>query len=187
MTTNSTNRSLARKLWLFAAGSFAFGFALVPLYRVLCDVTGYGDRTKLVEASAVAEAPVEDRTVTVEFISGVPTYGDWEFRPVAANVKVQPGRLYEAKFFARNLRSKEVTALAVPSVAPLQATQYFHKTECFCFTPQHFGGDEGREMTVRFIVDPRLPQNIDRLTLAYSMYDAPEKVAAKGGAPQPRS
>ena len=64
-------------------------------------------------------------------------------------------------------------------VAPLQATQYFRKTECFCFTPQHFDGDEGRDMSVRFIVDPKLPGNIDRVTLAYSMYDAPPKVAAQ--------
>ena len=137
-----------------------------------------GDRTKLVSAAEVVEAPVQNREITVEFVSAAPTYGEWEFRPEAGTLKVQPGRLYEAKFYAKNLRSKDVTALAVPSVAPLQATQYFHKTECFCFTPQHFGGDEERDMTVRFIVDPKLPSNIDRVTLAYSMYDAPEKVAA---------
>ncbi len=178
MNTDRKNRSLTRNLWLFAAGSFAFGFALVPLYRVLCDVTGYGDRTQLRKVAQVAEAPAADRTVTVEFVSATPLYGDWEFRPQAASLKIQPGRLYEARFYAKNLRSQEVTALAVPSVAPLNATQYFHKTECFCFTPQHFAGDEGRDMTVRFIVDPELPYNIDRVTLAYSMYDAPAKVAS---------
>lgn len=177
---NKANRKLTRSLWLFAAGSFAFGFALVPLYRVLCDVTGYGDRTRLAQASVVTESvAVEDRTVTVEFVSAAPTYGDWEFRPAAGNLQVQPGRLYEAKFYAKNLRSKAVTALAVPSIAPLSATQYFHKTECFCFTPQHFEGLEGRDMTVRFIVDPQLPGNVDRVTLAYSMFDSPQKVAAK--------
>lgn len=175
---NQQNRTLTRNLWLFAAGSFAFGFALVPLYRVICDVTGYGDRTRLVQAAEIIESPVVDREVTVEFVSASPALGDWEFRPEAGSIKVQPGRLYEAKFFAKNLRAKEATALAVPSVAPLQATQYFHKTECFCFTPQHFGGDEGRDMSVRFIVDPKLPGNIDRVTLAYSIYDAPEKVAS---------
>lgn len=172
------NRSLTARLWLFAAGFFAFGFALVPLYRVLCNVTGYGDRTQLQRAAKVAETtPVTDRTVTVEFLSATPTYGEWEFRPEAADMKVQPGRLYQAKFYAKNLRAKEVTALAVPSIAPLSATQYFHKTECFCFSPQHFTADEGRDMTVRFIIDPQLPSNIDRVTLAYSMYDAPQKVA----------
>ncbi len=186
-TIKQRNRSLTRSLWLFAAGSFAFGFALVPLYRVLCDVTGYGDRTQLEKAADVTEAPVLDREVTVEFVSATPTFGEWEFRPEAGSMKVQPGRLYEAKFYAKNLRSQDVTALAIPSVAPLQATQYFRKTECFCFTPQHFGGDEGRDMSVRFIVDPKLPGNIDRVTLAYSMYDAPPKVVAAEKALGPRS
>lgn len=161
---------LATRLWIFAAGSFAFGFALVPLYDVLCDVTGYGNRKRLVEVSAVEEAPVTDRQVTVEFISSAPTFGDWEFRPEVGSMKVEPGRLYEAKFFARNLRSQAVTAQAIPSVAPTQATRFFHKTECFCFTPQPFEAQQGRDLTVRFIVDPKLPLNVDRVTLAYSMY-----------------
>lgn len=165
------NRSLTRQLWIFAAGSFAFGFALVPLYDVLCDVTGYGDRSRLVEASTVTEAPVANRLVTVEFISDSQAFGAWEFRPAAGSLEVQPGRLYEAKFYARNLRSQPVVAQAIPSIAPLQATRYFHKTECFCFTPQPFDALQARELAVRFIVDPKLPLNIDRLTLAYVMYD----------------
>ena len=173
---NAQNRSLTRSLWLFAAGFFAFGFALVPLYRVLCNVTGYGDRTQLVRAASVTEAPVTDRTVTVEFVSALPTYGEWEFRPEVGSLKVQPGRLYEAKFYAKNLRTQPVTAQAIPSIAPLDATQYFRKTECFCFSPQHFAGEEARDLTVRFMVDPRLPQDVDRVTLAYSLYDASEKV-----------
>ena len=182
------NRSLTRSLWLFAAGSFAFGFALVPLYDVICDVTGFGDRTQLEKAAQVTEAPDMNRTITVEFMSGVPTYGNWEFRPEAAKIEVHPGRLYEAKFYAKNLRSQAVTAQAVPSIAPTSAVQFFRKTECFCFTPQHFEGDQVRELTVRFIVDPRLPKNLDRLPLAYSMYDAPEKVVAAGiTTPTPRS
>jgi len=167
----ASNRKLVRQLWLFAAGSFGFGFALVPLYSVLCDVTGYGDRTRLRQAAEVSEAPDENRRITVEFISTAPTFGQWEFRPEAGSLEVQPGRLYEAKFLTRNLRSQPVTAQAVPSVAPLQATQYFHKTECFCFTPQSFEGEQERDLTVRFIVDPKLPANIDRLTLGYAMYD----------------
>lgn len=166
-----SNRKLTRQLWLFAAGSFAFGFALVPLYDVLCDVTGYGDRSKLRQSASVIEAPDETRTVTVEFISSAPTFGSWEFRPQVGSLEVHPGRLYEAKFYARNLRAQPVTAQAVPSIAPLQATQYFRKTECFCFTPQAFEGREGRDLAVRFIVDPKLPSNIDRLTLGYAMYD----------------
>ena len=110
--------------------------------------------------------------MTVEFISDAPSFGDWEFRPEAGSLEVHPGRLYEAKFYARNLRSQAVVAQAIPSIAPLQATQYFHKTECFCFTPQPFDARQERELTVRFIVDPKLPANIDRLTLSYVMYDS---------------
>jgi cytochrome c oxidase assembly protein subunit 11 len=139
---------------------------------VLCDVTGYGDRSKLQQAATVVEAPDDKRTVTIEFLSSVPTFGSWEFRPERSELEVHPGRLYEAKFYARNLREQPVTAQAVPSIAPMQATQYFRKTECFCFRPQHFDGRQARELSVRFIVDPKLPATIDRLTLGYAMYDS---------------
>lgn len=166
------HRSLTRRLWLFAGCSFAFGFALVPLYDVLCEVTGYGDRSKLVEASTVVEAPVENRSVTVEFVSTAPTYGSWEFRPEVSSIEVQPGKLYAANFHAKNLRAQPIVAQAVPSITPFQATRYFQKTECFCFTPQSFAAEESREFTVRFIIDPNLPASIDRVTLGYAMYDA---------------
>ncbi|HEX4971080.1 MAG TPA: cytochrome c oxidase assembly protein [Steroidobacteraceae bacterium] len=169
---NKENRKLTWQLWLFAAGFLGFGFALVPLYNVLCDVTGYGDRSKLEKAATVVEAPDQTRTITIEFISSSPTYGSWEFRPEVAQLQVHPGKLYEAKFYAQNLRDQPVIAQAVPSIAPLQATQYFRKTECFCFQPQHFAGRQARELSVRFIVDPKLPATIDRLTLGYAMYDS---------------
>ena len=175
------NRKLTRGLWLFAAASFGFGFALVPLYRVLCDVTGYGDRSQLVREAQVSEAPDLDRLVTVEFVSNVPSFGEWEFRPAMGDLKIHPGRFYEAKFYAKNLRALPVTAQAIPSIAPLQATQYFQKTDCFCFTPQQFTASQERELTVRFIVDRKLPQNIDRLTLAYSMYTTDQKQLAHTG------
>jgi cytochrome c oxidase assembly protein subunit 11 len=169
--THKANRTLTRQLWLFAAGAFAFGFALVPLYDVLCDVTGYGDKSKLREASTIDAVPDLNRIVTIELVADAPSFGDWEFRPEINSLEVHPGQLYEAKFRARNLRALPVTAQAIPSIAPLQATKYFHKTECFCFTPQAFDAHQERELKVRFIVDPKLPVNIDRLTLAYSMYD----------------
>ena len=165
------NRSLAGRLVLMAAGSFAFGFALVPLYDVFCEVTGIGTREQLLRAgTADGQSPVADRTVIVEFTASVPS-GDWEFEPVAATMEVQPGRLYEAHYRARNLSGQATTGQAVPSVSPLRATQYFVKTECFCFTPQHFAKDEEREMAVRFVVDRELPPGIDRLTLSYAFYN----------------
>ena len=93
---------------------------------------------------------------------------------------VQPGRLHEAKFRIRSRASVPVAGQAVPSVAPAYAAKYLQKTECFCFTPQHFEAEQEREFVVRFIVDPRLPAQIDRMTLAYSMYTLPEsKLAAR--------
>lgn len=164
------HRSLTLQLTLMALGSFAFGFALVPLYDVLCAVTGYGDRTALETPAAVVEAPDTKRSVTVEFMANLASNGSFEFRPAKPEMKIQPGRLYETTFFARNLTGRDTIAQAVPSIAPGRATAYFRKTECFCFTPQAFARGEGRDMAVRFIVDPKLPADVDRITLAYVFY-----------------
>lgn len=163
---------LAARLVLMALGSFAFGFALVPLYDIVCEVTGIGSRDRLSRAgTADGQLPVDGRTVTVEFTSSVPS-GGFEFEPVSVTMEVQPGRLYETHYRARNLAGGAVTGQAVPSVAPMRAARYLVKTECFCFTPQHFAAGEEREMAVRFVVDRELPPGIDRLTLSYAFYDA---------------
>jgi cytochrome c oxidase assembly protein subunit 11 len=165
------NRSLAARLVLMVAASFAFGFALVPLYDVFCEITGIGTREQLSRAGSVdGQAPVDGRTVTVEFTSSVPQ-GGFEFSPVAVSMEVQPGRLYETHYRAKNLSGMQTTGQAVPSVAPARAARYFVKTECFCFTPQKFEGGEEREMPVRFVVDSELPPGIDRMTLSYAFYD----------------
>jgi cytochrome c oxidase assembly protein subunit 11 len=170
------NRNMTLKLLGIAAGSFGFGFALVPLYYTLCSVTGYGDRTKLLEKVAAIEHPQPERTVTVEFLASVASAGTFEFRPVVRTVRVHPGQLYTAEFFARNLSGRDTVAQAVPDIAPSEVAAYFHKTECFCFTPQHFALDEGRDMPVRFIIDPALPGHIDLITLAYTFYDESARV-----------
>jgi cytochrome c oxidase assembly protein subunit 11 len=165
------NRGLAARLVLMAAGSFAFGFALVPLYDVVCEIAGVGTREQLSRAgTAEGQVPATDRTVTVEFTASVPA-GGWTFEPVAAEMEVQPGRLYETYYRARNLAAGKTTGQAVPSIAPMRAARYFVKTECFCFTPQRFEAGEEREMAVRFVVDRELPAGIDRLTLSYAFYD----------------
>jgi cytochrome c oxidase assembly protein subunit 11 len=162
------NRTLTWKLLAFAAGAFAFGFALVPLYNVLCAVTGYGDQTRLLRPAAASEHPDLNRTVTVEFLASVASAGEWEFRPVVRTVQVHPGQLFTAQFFAHNLTGRDSVAQAVPNIAPSSVAAYFHKTECFCFSPQLFKADEGRQMPVRFIVDPALPQHVELITLAYT-------------------
>ena len=99
----------------------------------------------------------------MEFLADVPSTGNWEFRPVTAHAsQVHPGQLYRPQFFAHNLTGHDTVAQAVPNIAPSEVAAYFHKTECFCFSPQHFSVDEERVMPVRFFVDPALPAYIDR-------------------------
>ena len=173
------NRSLMLKLGAIALGAFGFGFALVPLYRTLCAVTGYGDQTKLLERSAAIVHPDVKRTVTVEFLADVASAGSWDFRPEVRRIEVHPGELYTAQFYARNLTGHASTAQAVPNISPSEVAAYFHKTECFCFSPQHFALNEGRDMPVRFIVDPALPSHIEVITLAYTFYDESSRVTQR--------
>jgi cytochrome c oxidase assembly protein subunit 11 len=195
------NRSLTLKLFGFAAGAFAFGFALVPLYDVLCEVTGFGNQKLLLvqsaesralgaDAGGAGRAPIgrggeptrlvadASRTITVDFIGELPSVGSWEFRPVVRSMQVVPGRLYEADFVAHNLTGRDTVAQAVPNISPGNATAFFRKTECFCFTPQKFAKGEQRTMPVRFVVDPALPKHLDRITLSYVFYDNSTRVGA---------
>ena len=171
------NRRLTRSLLIMTAGSFAFGWALVPLYDVFCKVTGIGNAEAKAGAAEVTEAVDPNREVTVEFIADPATVGSFEFRPETASMRVHPGKLYDTQFYAKNLTGGRSVAQAVPSISPTGAAQYFHKTQCFCFSPQRFGVGEGRDMPVRFIVDPNLPGNIDKITLAYTFYDRTEAAA----------
>jgi len=176
--TRKANRSLTRSLVLMVAGSFAFGFALIPLYKVICEAAGIkvNDRPSKLQASEVAAG----RTVHLEFMSLLPGGSDFELVPETREMTLQPGRLYEAKFRIRSLSTAPVVAQAVPSVAPITTARYLQKTECFCFTPQTFKAAEEREFTVRFIIDPALPAQVDRMTLAYSMYVVPpQQLAAR--------
>jgi cytochrome c oxidase assembly protein subunit 11 len=172
------NKRLTLKLLGFALGSFAFGFALVPLYDVLCDLTGFGDQSALSKARVAIERPDDTRTITVDFLAELPSVGNWEFRPLVRSMQVHPGRLYETEFFAHNLTGHETVAQAVPNIAPGKAAGYFRKTECFCFTPQKFAVNEARPMPVRFVVDPAIPRSVDRITLSYTFYDESTRVGS---------
>jgi cytochrome c oxidase assembly protein subunit 11 len=168
------HRNLVFKLAVFVAGSFAFGFALVPLYDVLCSITGLGNQKSLLRAVQLkADTASQARWITIDFVANLPTIGNWEFKPVVASIRVHPGELYEGDFLAHNLTGHDTTAQAVPDIVPSKAAGWFHKTECFCFSPQSFLRDEQRVLPVRFFVDPALPSYIDRLTLAYTFYDVP--------------
>jgi cytochrome c oxidase assembly protein subunit 11 len=173
------NRSLLVKLLAFSLGAFAFGYALIPLYDVLCDVTGFGNERRLAQKSVIDVKPDEKREIVVEFLAELPSKGNWEFRPVLARMTVHPGQLYTADFIAKNLTGRDTTAQAVPGIAPTKAAPYFHKTECFCFTPQKFKTSEERVLPVRFVIDPAIPAYVDRLTLAYTFYDDTTRVVSR--------
>jgi cytochrome c oxidase assembly protein subunit 11 len=175
----AAHRRLALKLAVVALGAFAFGFALVPLYDVFCEITGAGGRDDLVSASELPTTVDESRLVTVDFVANLPTVGSWAFKPEVRSMQVHPGRLYQANFLAVNRTGLATWAQAVPAVAPSSATAWFRKTECFCFTPQHFAVGEEKQMPVRFFVDPALPKHVDRITLAYTFYDTQAPVAAR--------
>jgi len=173
------NRKLVRALLVMTAGAFAFGWALVPLYDVICRAAGIGNAEAKSVKSAAAEAVDPNREVTIEFLAQPATVGSFDFRPAVASMRIHPGKLYDADFFARNLTQGAAVAQAVPSISPTGTAKYFHKTECFCFSPQKFAAGEGRELPVRFIVDPALPVNVDKLTLAYTIYDATQSATPR--------
>ena len=176
-----------RRHWLRlsagAAGMFAFGFALVPLYGVLCDLTGLNGRTSnMVLASSVTENPQAGRTVTVEFLTTVNGGSGWTFAAGRQRLEVHPGKLYTVEFVAQNTRDRAVVAQAVPSVAPWNAAKHLRKTECFCFRQQPFAALESKRMPMRFMLDPELPADVDTVTLSYTFFDAPETASRTGGA-----
>lgn len=163
------DRSLVGQLLLMAAGTFAFGYMLVPLYDVFCDITGLGGRTNE-SSAAVTESPDTTRTITVQFVTTVNEYAPWEFEPTIAKINVHPGKLYDTTFFARNLTDSPIIGQAVPSVTPTAAASHFKKTECFCFTAQAFEPAESKNMPVQFLIDRDLPTYIDTITLSYTFF-----------------
>jgi len=163
---------------------FGFGYALVPLYDLFCEVTGIGGKTG-VTTEAQAGVVVEDRWVTVEFTGNAANGLAWEFRPMVQRVKVHPGAITEVAYFARNLRDEMIVGQAIPSVTPSAAARFFKKTECFCFSSQPLAGGESKQMVLRFVVDPKLPQQIKTITLSYAFFDAGQYVDPPGESPAP--
>ncbi len=154
---------------------FGFGYLMVPLYNILCEVTGLNGKTGVISEVQASELVIdEDRWINVEFSGTVNVSGFWEFKPAQASLKVRPGQQYAISYVAKNLADKRVVGQAVPSVAPRQASQYFNKTECFCFTKQVFEAHEEKDMPVVFVVDPALPQSVDSLVLSYTFFASDE-------------
>jgi cytochrome c oxidase assembly protein subunit 11 len=178
---------LVKRIGLVLAGSFVFTFSLVPVYRIACEkVLGI----KLQEGPAGQQRVVgmradESRWVTVEFDGNVNSDLLWDFRPSKLSMKVHPGELYQATYWAKNQSDHAIVGNAAPSITPSEASRYFSKTECFCFTQQTLQSGESKLMPVRFIVDPALPANVNTLTLSYTFYNNDLATAKLGTQAQP--
>ena len=172
------NQRVVKRLGIAAVLMFGFGFAMVPLYDVFCDITGLNGKTgRIAQEEALSQVVDEDRLVTVEFLATVHSDLPWEFKPMVRKIKVHPGEITEVNYYARNMTDNLVAGQAVPSLAPGLAAKYFNKTECFCFTRQSLGPGEDKEMPLRFVVDPALPDNVRTVSLSYTFYQT-EAVAA---------
>lgn len=172
MSRPRTRKGEILKLLAISAVAFTFTFSLVPIYRIACQKV-FGIRLD----NTAAAAPVEsmaggdpDRVVTVEFDGTVNSKLPWSFRPNQVRMQVKLGEVYETTYFAQNDSDGAIVGSATPSVAPARASAFFLKTECFCFTAQTLEAGEERDMPVRFIIDPSLPENVDTVTLSYTFY-----------------
>ncbi len=171
----TTAKRLALRLALIPLVMFGFGFALVPLYDLLCQITGLGGRTNSVPMNLVATAdpttPTVAREIVVEFIANVPADATWDFVPEVARMTVIPGEFYRVNYVAKNRRNYPTAGQAVPSVAPGLAARHFQKIQCFCFERQEFAAQEERVMPVAFRVDPQVDPKTQVITLSYTFFE----------------
>ena len=165
-----------RQLLAVVALMFGFGFAMVPLYDLICEVTGLNGKTASQYSLDGVEAVDEKRTVTIQFLANNNADMPWEFRPKVRSMKVNPGKLNEVSFYIRNVTDKTMIAQAVPSVSPNRVAEYLHKTECFCFEQQQLADGEDLDMPLRFIIDNNLPKEVTTLTLSYTLYDITDQI-----------
>lgn len=173
-------RVIGRLLVLLSA-AFVFAFALVPLYNVLCEATGFNGKTAsrggfgvggLPAAASAAPRPAVDagRHIRVEFTGTVMPGLPWEMRPLTVSLDIHPGELQQVSYLVRNTSGRTVTGQAIPSVSPGQAARHFDKIECFCFTRQTLGPGETREMPLAFIVKPEVDRDVATITLSYAFF-----------------
>ncbi len=171
------NAKLVRTLVFVVIGMFGFGFALVPLYDVFCDITGINGKIGPKGANKEISYQVDkSREITVEFMTSLNESTPMVFRPETTKLKIHPGEYYKVNFYAENKKDEPMVAQAIPSISPGLAAGHFTKTECFCFTEQSFKAREKKVMPVRFVVSPELPSQYKTITLAYTFFDKTEKL-----------
>jgi cytochrome c oxidase assembly protein subunit 11 len=185
------NLPMMGKLAVFALMMFGFGWAMIPLYNAICEVTGINNLTRRDEsAEAFAKSTQVDtsRQVVIEFDANI--HGPWRFQPLARSVKVHPGELATVEYELVNTAAHPMAGQAIPSYAPSIAGSYFRKLECFCFQQQMLEGNESKRFPVVFVIDPKLPAEVTTITLSYTFFDVAGQVgkapsvtpSVKGGA-----
>ena len=165
-----SNRRLAKRLVLVAVAMFGFGYLLVPLYDIFCDITGVNAKIERAKEISVGSMVDKSRQVTVEFTGQTMGGLNWTLAPDQKRIQVHPGQVVETSFYARNEANDQITAQAAPSVTPFQASGHLKKVECFCFTQQTLAAGESKHMPIRFYLDPDLPPEVNTVTLSYAFY-----------------
>ena len=166
------NKKLGFKMIWLVLGSLFFAFALVPIYDVLCTMTGLNGKTKST-ATELANTKVDNtRWVTVQFTSSVMPGLGWNFYPKQASIKLRPGKVETVLFEAKNITSQEIAGQAIPSVTPGLAAAHLKKIECFCFLRQTLKAGETKVMPLRFFVSPEIPKDVKEMTLSYAFFKA---------------
>jgi cytochrome c oxidase assembly protein subunit 11 len=182
-----SNRSILRRLVLVALLMFGFGWALIPLYRAICEATGINILTgkdPQAEARAANTQVDRSRRVVVEFDAN--RQGPWRFKPQVNHLEVHPGELVHVEYDLINLEDHAIVGQAIPSYAPMQSGRYFNKIECFCFRQQTLAAGESRKFPVVFFVDPELPRDINQITLSYTFFEVPGAAPAQAQARRAR-
>lgn len=175
MSKKPDNSIVIKKLLVLVVAMFGFGFAMVPMYDVFCEITGINGKTSG-EASVYQEQNVNnERQITIQFVSVIKRGMPWEFQPVVSEMTVNPGQIYQTSFIARNISDNDLTGQAIPSIAPGNAALYLNKTECFCFNEQKLKAKESIDMPLVFFIDEDIPEEVTTLTLSYSLYNISNK------------
>ena len=181
------NRSMLIKLVVVALLMFGFGFALVPMYRAICQVTGINNLVQRDATAREARNTQVDmtRTISVEFDANA--RGLLRFKPEQTSLDVHPGEVMTVMYDISNNEGRTIDAQAIPSYAPKQATEYFRKIECFCFTQQTLKANETKRMPVVFVVDPKLPKDVKTITLSYTFFELNTPAAASADDAEPKA
>lgn len=169
------NRSLVVKLFIAVVAMFGFGFAMVPLYDVFCEITGFNGKTAGKYEQVATQKVVADRKVDIQFLSALNGSTSIRFEPNTRSVMVNPGRTYEISYRVENPFDYPIVIQAVPSVSPSQLAEYLHKVECFCFNQQLLQAGESVDMPMRFVLDQEFPEKFVKMSLAYTLFDVSEQ------------